>query len=466
MRAQGELWLPRETRETPEAYTVRLRRSFLMPGLKKVLTDCSSKPFNKQITYRGQTPKGLEDLKENADNAGTPISAFAKKLFLDALTRGVSHVLVDYPVVPPTATREDEVKNKIRPYFVHIPGNALFAWRQQPGSNGGPELEQIRWKEQVTLSEGEFGERKIDRIRVLKPKAWEVWEKTPDQDKYERTSQGPFKFPGNRIPLVTVNLSPTGFMTAIPPFEELAWVNLAHWQSKSDQNNILRFIRFAILFQRGVTDAEMEKEMTVGPTHLVRTTNTEADLKFVEHTGKAVGAGKEDLESLEQAMEILGLEPYLRRVGNQTATARSIDKAEANSLIQEWIMTTSEGLRRAYAFAAEWLGETIPKDFAVELFSDFGLSLRATSDIDQLIKLHQSGNLSRRTLLTEVKKRALLDEMLDVDKEIADIEAEGPKLGEMDGSFMDEDGKPKEEMKPGEMKPGQMEDDEEEADDE
>ena len=57
-----------------------------------------------------------------------------------------------------------------------------------------------------------------------------------------------------------------GFMTAHPPLMDLAWLNLAHWQSASDQRHILHVARVPILFGRNLTLPE--DGLALGPNRL------------------------------------------------------------------------------------------------------------------------------------------------------------------------------------------------------
>ena len=109
-------------------------------------------------------------------------------------------------------------------------------------------------------------------------------------------------------------------MQATPPLMDLAWMNLAHWQSYSDQRSILRFVRIALLFVAGLDDEEMEKPITIGANRTFRSKNPNAKMEYVEHTGKGVEAGQEDLNKIEGRMQTLGLRPYTSRPGTVTAT--------------------------------------------------------------------------------------------------------------------------------------------------
>jgi hypothetical protein len=128
MRKAGKRWLPREPAEEPAAYRVRLLRSFLFNMFGDALEKLSAKPFQQEVTIepnKDVLPEPLEPLLSNTDLNGMDLTEFARKVFKDALKYGVTHVLVDTPVIdglPPEAklTIADEQRLDIRPFFTHV----------------------------------------------------------------------------------------------------------------------------------------------------------------------------------------------------------------------------------------------------------------------------------------------------------------------------------------------------------
>ena len=154
-------------------------------------------------------------------------------------------------------------------------------------------------------------------------------------------------------------------MTAHPPLMDLAWLNLAHWQSASDQRHILHVARVPILFGRNLTLPE--DGLALGPNRIVTGEGESADLRFVEHSGAAIAAGRQDLIDLEDRMAVMGLDLMTRRggTGSTTATARAIDAAENSTSLLGLIHAVEEGLTTAFGYMADWLG--VPRDDAVQV---------------------------------------------------------------------------------------------------
>ena len=128
-------------------------------------------------------------------------------------------------------------------------------------------------------------------------------------------------------------------------------------------------------------------------------------------------------------MEVLGLQPLVQATGNATATARAMDEARTHSNIQAWIRGVENMLEKAYDFAGRWVGQTLPDDFAVDIFNDFGVSLSAGEDVKALITMKQGGIISHQTFLDEVKRRGVLGDEVDALAEIETIgEAEAEAM--------------------------------------
>ncbi|MGT3256396.1 DUF4055 domain-containing protein, partial [Yersinia enterocolitica] len=74
-----------------------------------------------------------------------------------------------------------------------------------------------------------------------------------------------------------------GFMRGTPPLIDLAMLNIKHWQSQSEQDNILHVARVPLLSVFGLEDKE---ELTVGASVATRFDDrTKQGLEYTEHSG-------------------------------------------------------------------------------------------------------------------------------------------------------------------------------------
>jgi len=427
MRQVGKKWLPQEPREKDEAYTNRVKRSFLYGAFSDAVDRIVAKPFSIPVTFTGATPDLFNEMIRNVDNCGNDLTLFSRAVFEDGVIHGLSYILVDHPATGGKLTAKAERDLKIRPYFVHVKSDQLIGHRCRRNGAGEKVLTQVRIYGKSLNYVGKFGEEEVESIRVITEDGFEIWEKKDDDKEFSQTQQGEHTFGG--VPLVPFYTNSTGFMTADPPLEDVAWMNLAHWQSYSDQRNILRFARVGILFGSGFTEDEIENGFSIGPTNMILSANEAAKLEVVEHSGRAIGAGKDDLEELEAKMDSLGLRPFLDQKGNPTATGKAIDEAKSYSSILSWIRSLEMALRTAFEFAARWRKITVSEDFDVDVFSDFGISVQTYEAIQNLTTARANREISRQTYLEEIKRRGLIADTVKVDEEIQRIESEPPPAG-------------------------------------
>lgn len=425
MKAAGEKWLPREDGEAVKVYEARLSRSVLYNGYKKTVLGLSRRPFARSVGIVGNLPEKLAEMPNAVDDQGRSLNSFAREFLEVAVNRGLCHILVDYP--PNTAgSLGEERELGLRPRFVLVDPISLINWQTEE-VNGETRLTQIRISESVYRASGQWDVKVTRRIRVIGLDAFQVYEQGEKGEWYV-VQEGEMTL--GKIALVTLYINPVGFMVGSPAMDDLAYLNLAHYQSQSDHRNNLRFARSGVIFLKGLTPKEMEQDIVWGVNHAVKTTSANADMKIIEHSGSAVTAGENELRHLEEQMDAVGMGPLtVQSWGNETAMGKAIDEGKGQCDLQSWVRDEEAVLEKAFGLAAEWTGETLAEDFKVDIYDDFGLLPRSAQDLDNLQKLRDRGDLSRRTILEGVKLRGLLPENHDIDEELARIEEEGPDLG-------------------------------------
>lgn len=412
MRKAEKTFLPQEPNESSTAYNNRLARTILYNGFGKAVRSLTGKILEKGVKLDDDTPEQISELCEYIDTSGRDLERFIHDVVEDAMVVGRSHVLVDFPPKPVDGvlTLEQERELGLRPYWVHVTADNLIYWRLSKG-----QLVEIRIKE---VSEDEK-----PQIRVITTTEWQLWQQSGQvvngQSQWAMVDGGPNTL--GVVPLATFYTRREGEMVSRPPLEDLAYKNLEHWQSSSDQRHILHIARVPILFGQGFDE---DGDVTIGPNQLVKGPR-DSDLKYVEHSGAAINAGKEDLMRIEDQMAILAMEPVLNsRTGNQTATGRAIDSAEAQSSIKLIAGDIEDATDLCLGFTAMWLG--LPKDQAggVEIECDFSLLTQDASGLIELGKARALGDISRDAYLNEFKRRGILSAEYDIDsdKELTDEE--------------------------------------------
>jgi hypothetical protein len=437
MRVAGTKYLPKEAAESQDGYDNRLKRSTLFNAFGKTVADMTGKVFAKEIQLANTVPAELVAFVEDIDLTGRHVNVFARDVLFDGLQVGGGYILVDAPPMPvrgdnQRATIGDYQAVKWRPYFVYIPVERLIGWKSTT-VNGAEVLTQVRILECVTEADGPYLEKDIEQIRVIEPGTWQTFRKPDDASKGDWVLHKNGTNSLSKITIVPFYTERTGFMTFKPPLEKLADTNVAHWQSQSDQRNILHVARVPILFMAGF---ESDDKIAIGASEAVRTTNPNAKMEYVEHTGQAISAGDKDLDNLERQMEAMGLQLLVGKPGGQSATGEIRDDSKENSPLAMMARSLEDAIEQALGFMGEYIGLGEDKGGEVEVNKDFGVaSMRG--DLQQLIAARQAGDISRETLWNEMQRRDYLGPAFDPETEASRLATEAPALDAGPGKGMD-----------------------------
>ena len=424
MQAAGTKWLPQEAAESSTNYNARLSRSILYNGFRDTLNKLTNRPFTNPILVK-DLPAEIAYLKDDVDGTNKSLGTFLKNVLEILIKYGVVHIFVDHSVVPEVAegktiTKEQERQLGVRVYLSCISPKDLIGW-QTERVDKELKLTQIRIKQSVIEKSGDYGDAEVTYINVYNEENWEVHRQEDEKgEKYNLEKTGDYNF--GRIPLVTIYANRTGVMTAESPLMDLAWLNLAHWQSYSDQRNILRFSRFGLIFGKGLPDEMVEKgTLEIGPTKAYLTTNETADMKYVEHSGKSIEAGQKDVEDIETKMRILGNQPLIKDLPD-TATAERIDETRTVSQLQSWVRSLENGILQALKFACEWRKIDPPKTMGVEIYSDFEALVLGNTDKDHILKARELGEITRTRYLKEAQRRGIYSQDMKPEEEAKEID--------------------------------------------
>lgn len=421
MRKAAKAWLPKWPAEADDAYAVRLSVATLFPALRRTLSVMSGKPFSRALTYGEDMPEEVREWCDDVDLLGRNLHTFASEMLYEALAYGLCGILVEFPVNSGARTLGEEKAAGLRPYMVQIKHGDILGWRVER-RGGAMKLTQLRLWEVETVDDGDFGAKTVNRVRVLTPGAWQLYELN-DKGEAALIDEGITTL--KAVPFVPVYGMRKGYMLGESPMLDLAYLNVKHWQSQSDQDNILRVARVPILAFNGDDD---DGDLKVGASYAVKLPK-DASMFYVEHSGAAIGAGAESLLKLEEQMIQTGAELLVAKPGQRTATEASND-AEAN---KSDLMRITEGFEDAINMALQFMGNWVgmPHGGSVSLFKDYGSLTLSDASAQLILSMQQGGLITRGTALREQQRRGLLNAELDPELELAAVEAEGPKLGEM-----------------------------------
>jgi hypothetical protein len=429
MRCAKEKYLPRYDNESVRNYQNRLDRATLLNMTEQTLDTLAGKPFREEMQLGDDVPTAIVDLAEDIDKQGTNLQAFCLAWFRDAWAKGFSHVLVDHDIAPSLVdeqgapvlrTLADDRTDDLRPYWVHIrPECVIAAYGEMVA--GREVLSHVRILEQTVERNG-WGEAVRTRVRVLEPGLWQLWMPV-DKEMKEWVVESEGATDLDFVPLVTFYAGKrVALMDAKPPLLDLAYLNVAHWQSTSDQRNVLTVARFPILAASGLS---ADQKVTIGPNNFLTTENADGKWYYVEHTGAAIKSGQVDLQSLEDQMASYGAEYLRKKPGDETATAAALDSAEATSYLESTVKGFKDCVELAMQYTADWLKLGEDEGGSVEIKMESEIQDADAPELDTLNKARVAKDISRVAYLQELKRRGILSEDYDIedDQDILDNEA-------------------------------------------
>jgi len=422
MRKARTSLLPQWPNEEDAAYAARLETATLFPAFRRTVGVMAGKPFSKALTLSEAAPQ-IEQWATDIDRQGVNLHAFAAQMMAETVGYGLAGILVEYPPTAPTEpgrrrTLAQADAEGLRPYFVRVMHQQVLGWRTET-VGGRVRLSQLRLAESREEPDGPYGTKVVPLVRVLYPGGWQVFA----QRAAGWVLDGEGRTTLRDIPFVPLYGLRQGFMVGAPPLADLAYLNVKHWQSQSDQDTILHVARVPILAVMGVDDEAWQ--LSVGASTAVKLPQG-GDMKFVEHGGAAIEAGAKSLEDLEGQMIQTGAELLVKKPGQRTAT-ESANDAEANkSDLQRLTEQFEDALDQALVYAAEYAA--LDRAGSVSLFKDFGAATLSDASATLIKDLQQSGLLSKETALRELQRRGVIADDVDPADELEKAAADGPAL--------------------------------------
>ena len=425
MRNRGTEFLPQHFAETDKRYKERLQSSVLKNYFKATVKHMTGKVFSKPISVE-KAGSQIESLFSNIDRTGNDLSAFCSRVFFRSLAMGLHYILVDHPSVPVGLSLEDERNLEVRPYWASYGAEDVIGIRC---NSDGTRIEEARLREtSFEYADNGWGQVIVKRIRVLMPGKFVLWKYMDTTDGGEWIVETEGEMSIDEVPLVPVYTGHRAPFVAFPPLEDLADLNITHWQSYSDQRSILSVARFPMLGVSGY-DGGDEKggQVEIGPFRLLSTTDPQGKFYYVEHGGTAIEAGRKDLEDLKDEMATLGMQLLIPKSNGPTATESAITYSNTSSDLQNMARGLESSIEQALRLTAKWQKQG-GSEATVSLKGNFEIPRDTVNEVKELIAMRQSGDISRPTFFKECKRRGFLADDFNAKEEIEILEVEGPRI--------------------------------------
>lgn len=416
MRAATEL-LPQYPAEETDSYEQRLSLSTLLPAYAETVGNMTSRVFAEPMQLGDDVPAVIAALCDDIDQAGNDLNAWAVEFFRVGLSHGLCHAFVEYPRADAVETLADEQALGVRPYVVMVKPEQVLGWRAEGGK-----LTQVRYQESIEVPDGEFGVEYVEQIRVMEPGSWRTYRKPENGGQWVMHDEGVTSL--SYIPWVTFYTGRTGFLMARPPLLELAHLNVKHWQSQSDQDNLLHVARVPLLF---IFTADEQFKLSISSGTATRMPEG-GDAKYVEHSGAAIEAGRQSLQDLIDEMRLAGAK-LLQKDKQQTKTATQAAEEAAQELspIARMAGHFADCLAQILQILADYTGQG--DGGSVEMRGNFDMDFIPEIAVPQLIAMANAGKLSDETLFSEMQRRNIISAEHTWQDEQEKIGAQGPELG-------------------------------------
>ena len=423
MRAAGKALLPQYPAEKDDTYRERLALSTLLPAYAETVASSTSRVFAEPLQLGEDIPEPIKLFCSDIDLGGNDLNSWSVEWFREALAKGLCHAMIEHE---PTLDAEgnklyktvaEEQAAGVRPYAVIIKPGQVLGWRFDGGK-----LMQVRYMESVEVADGDFGVKFVDQVRVLEPGSWRTYRKPEKGGAWVAEASGSTNL--TYIPWVTFYTGRTGPMTAKPPLLELAHMNVKHWQSQSDQDNLLHVARVPLLFV--FTDNE-EFQLTISSASATRMPK-DGNAKYVEHTGAAITAGRDSLNDLVDDMRMAGAK-LLQKDKQAVKTAAQVNEEAAQELspLARLAGQFADCIAQLLQILADY--GSLGDGGRVEMRGNFDSDFAPEVSLPNLISMANSGKLSDETLYSEMQRRGVISDELDWEDEKARIEEQGPALG-------------------------------------
>lgn len=410
LKQKRNIYLPKFPHEDPVVYDIRVRNSYLYNVVELNIQKLSSKPFLRPATIQTDDPI-LKTFELNFDNQDHTITEFSRNLFEDALWFSQAHVFVD---MPEGIKREDGSVIRdpnARPNSTIIDVDNILDARM---SKDNTELVYLRFREYKTIYKN-YDESTVEIVKLYYKIGDEVFYNIYKQDSDNVESFTPrfeedMLFGLNYIPLVT--LYPMSTRIPFKPnliFQNMAYIQRAHFKTLSDKRNLEQILMCPILFGFGFN----VDTLTISTYNAIVAKNEngeQADLKWVETNGQGLSVAEKSLETMEKQMESIGVDLQTRAGGNQTATANSIDQANSNSILSCMAVSLKESLEKIMFIYKDWLSKnSVPTgDFKIDVVTKFDIKVSA-DEINYLNNALTLNIISKEDYFNEGKRRGIID---------------------------------------------------------
>jgi len=198
---------------------------------------------------------------------------------------------------------------------------------------------------------------------------------------------------------------------------------------RSDLQELLHKCAMPVPVRKGApTGANGKKApLVIGPNTAVDLDDN-GDFTFAEPTGRSLERHQAEITHVEALMDRSGLN-FLYGANIKTATEASLRASQISSQVSSLIRNKTSSFVGVMRLWATYAGEiqTLTTESGIAINDSLINRPIDPSGIAQMINLHTSGLLSKRTVLDELQRGGILDPDMKIEAELERITEEQPK---------------------------------------
>lgn len=434
------LYLPQLENETDSNYKKRLAKAVLFPGFKRAVNFSVGKAFYKPIEIVPVDEKTELSLKmqaiiQDADRKNNNFGKFANDGFKQSFSKGLGYIYVEADAFDPekVKTQAEFEAAGIRPYLIFFQAQDVLDVEM----NKDGKITYCKLLERYTDFDEDQGVTvEKTRIRVVTQSEIAIYERTDEtppnvqNDRIIVSESDVYLLSGDvmknnlgEVPLIPVYTGEKrSDFDCASPLLDLAYTNVQYYQDESTHENAIAYAEFPILFLKG-SDG---KNVTIGANKMITINDPAADLKYVEHSGAALEAGRKNLEELRNKMAYCGLKTLMGDSAasgsrQKTATEAEIENVDQNSELKVAADNFVDAINMALYYCQRYLGEIKANEQATvkaQMFGVFSITESDVKEVAALMELHKDGQMRLETLYREMKRRGMVADDFDIASEV------------------------------------------------
>ena len=425
-------YIKKEEKESKDMYSNRMLRTYITPYLKTAITSAAGQIFKNPIIIKTKDDIALDDrlasVVKNVDLHGSDLNEYLMSDTEESLSYGMSIAYCGFYNPTSTINLSEQISSGAKPFIKLVSYFDILGYNSDNQGN----ITMLRFQEESSIEDEFLGSDRVTQVRVITPTTYTVYREDEKKNGviYEQGDIIRFDEKGaritDRVPIEVMYGRKLGTLNAASVFEDMAFINLEHTQVNSDLNWSCHFYLTPFLLTTlGAEAAGADVDITpVLASYLNVTLPSGSEIKWVETNGHAQKAGADQLREIERRMDSSSMNSNATSsTGKETATGRAIDASSKSAKLKMHAEAVETYAKNIIKMLASFMPDVTVPEFEVIANKEFNVS-QDNQTIESLSNMEEKRQISLETMLTELKRRGVLSDDIDIQLEVAKIAEE------------------------------------------